>query len=312
MDGKELSYKLKNLINESADSSFLDSKTTYDLLNEAAIELVSRTNCLKAQQSITTVASQQAYSINADYLKLYIKNNDGNLYVKYNNATPSPGGDTFLTWRDYEQIIYSNQIQTVPIPNRFSIIDNPTLSTRLSGTATATGSLVGGESVLTDSGANFSTVSPGDVVHNTTDSSDELSSDGIVLSVQSNTQLLVAMFNGTNNFFTTGDAYIIQPQGTYQLILDPPPNTSGHTATFYYIQKPLPVYSDYGIFRFPSHYNNAAVKYAAFLYKYRDRQPNFGDHLYMIFDNEVRKAQNNSNLALNRTGFRMNLKNRQR
>ena len=49
-------------------------------------------------------------------------------------------------------------------------------------TTTSAGAAVGGASTLTDTGGDFSDVSPGDIVHNTTDGS-----DGIVLSKTSST-----------------------------------------------------------------------------------------------------------------------------
>jgi hypothetical protein len=97
------------------------------------------------------------------------------------------------------------------------------------------------------------------------------------------------MFNGSLNYWTSGDAYIIFPQARYQFILDPPPSTSGHTVTLTYISKPVPVYSPYRAYNLPTEYIEPVVSYAAWKYKYRDREPIFGDMLYRVWDMQTRE-----------------------
>lgn len=295
-------YRLRQLINEGSSSGFLDNKTTYDLINEAACELVNRSGCLTNTQTITTVANQSNYSLNPDFLRLYLETKQNSKYIKYNDGD----SDYFITDTTYENITYQNATDSVTIPDNFTIIDNPTLPSRVTGTCTTGGTISGGESTLTDASGNFANVTAGDIIHNTTDVS-----DGIVLSKTSNTVIVTALFNGTDNDWDVSDAYVIQPQGRMQLVLNPPPDTSGHTITVYYVQRPAPVYSDYGVFRFSQQYTNTLIKYAAFLYKYRDREPNFGDKFYIAFDSDIRKNAKDFNMAVNRRGFSVNLKKRQ-
>jgi len=301
LDGKELLYGLRQLLNESSTSTFLDIKSSYYWINEAAKEIVNRTHCLSATQTITTIAQQTAYPLNANFLKLYLMDTNDEFFIKYNDGV----SDSFIKWDKYQNIVYQNQTDSTPIPYRFSIID-AILSDKITGVTSATGTLSGGECILTASASDFSNVNAGDIVHNTTDSS-----DGIVLEKTSSTILKTALFNGTNQW-GLADSFVIVPQGRLQLILDPPPSTSGHTITVYYQQRPDPVYSDYRTFRFLSQYNAPLIKYAMFLYKYKDRSPNFGDNLYILANNEIKRAATNINLNLNRQGFRVNFKKRRR
>jgi len=288
-------------LNEDSSSSFLDDKTTYSYLWDAAIEFSTRAEALKSTQSITTVADQSGYALNADFIRLYLKDSSGDYYIKYNDGT----NDTFLNFREYENVIHDNQTTSVSIPNRFSILDYPTLYSQVTGTATSTAAASGGQCTLTDTAGSFSNVSAGDVIHNTTDGS-----DGYVLSKTSSIEIIVALFGGSANDWTIGDTYVIQPQGRLQIVLDPPPSTASETVTVYYIQRPAPVFSSYGIYRFASQYCDAIVKYAAFLYKYRDREPDFGDYLYKNFERIARMNQYNMNASLQRTSFSVNLKRR--
>lgn len=291
IDGKSLLRTLRESLNEASTSEFLDTRTSYEYLYEAAIEFVSRTDCLKLTQSITTVANQAGYTLNADFMKLYLKNSSNKYYIKYNDGSTNH----FINFRDYEDIVFGNNTTSQPIPNYFTIIDDPTKDTKLSSTTTSVGASSGGETILTDTNANFADVSAGDIVHNITDGS-----DGVVLSKTSSTVLVTALFGGTNNDYTSGDSYVIQPQARLQLIFDPPPSTAGHTVTVYYIQRPDPVFSDYGIYRIQGQYLGALVEYAAFKYKYRDREPNFGDKFFQQWSSQIKK----SNVVLNKAFVR--------
>jgi hypothetical protein len=301
MDGKELLYKLRHLLNESADSGFLDNKTSYDYLNEAAYEFIRRTKFLKTTQSITTVADQSTYDLGTDFIEMYLKEDENRPYIKINDG----GSDQFIYWKDYEDIVFSNNTTSVAIPGGFSIVNDSTLDSRITGTTTSAGAASGGECTLTDTAADFSTVNAGDVVHNTTDGS-----MGVVLSKTSSTVLVTALFNGTANDWTSGDSYVIQPQSKLQLVLDQPTSTAGYTITIYYIQRPAPVYSDYGIFKIQRQYMDALVKYAFWLYKYRDSEPNWGDGMYVYFDRQARAAQDTINGTYKRNRVSVNLKSR--
>jgi hypothetical protein len=303
MDGKELLYKLRNLLNESADSGFMDDKTSYDNLNEAAYEFNRRAKFLRATQTITTVADQSTYDLNTDFMELYLRDYEKQPFIKINDGST----DQFIFWRDYEDIIYSNNTTSEAIPGFFSIINDSTLDTRLSSVTTSAGAASGGECTLNDTAADFSTVNAGDTVHNTTDGS-----TGVVLSRTSGIALQTALFSGTNNDWSDGDSYIIQPQGKLQLVLDAPPANSGYTITIHYVQRPAPVYSDYGAFRLQRQYMDALVKYADWLYKYRDSEPNLGDGMYAYFDRQARAAQSTTNSTYRRNDVSVNLRARKK
>ena len=293
--------RLRQLLNEDTDTGWLDTRTSYDFFYEAAKELVDRTNCLRTTQSITTVAEDDEYDLNPDFLKLYARNRDNNFYVRLNDGSTNH----FLVWKDYEDILYDNNTTSVTIPSHFSIIDVAD-QTQVTGTATSTAAASAGECTLTDTAGDFSDVNAGALIHNTTDTS-----TGIVLSKTSSTVLVVALFGGTANDWTSADAYVIQPQSRYQIYIDPPPSTAGYTLTVPYIQQPAPVYSDYGIYRFSDQYTEPLVKYAAFLYKYRNAEPDFGDSLYMHWDRAMGRAAYSINKGQRPGNFKVNLKKRQ-
>jgi len=302
MDGKNLLYRVRQALDEDSSSSFMDDRSSFDYLYEAAIELAMRTKALRSSQSITTVADQDGYTLNADYLGLYAKDTHNRFFVKY---TDSSSNDSFLFWKDYEDILFENQTASVTVPSFFTIIDDSTKDSQVTGTATSTASATGYQSILTDTAGDFSDVSAGDSVHNTTDGS-----DGIVLSKTSSTVLVVALFGGTANDWTSGDAYVIQPQGRMKLVLDQPPETAGETITLNYIKRPDPVYSYYGTYRFQNHHLMALVKYAAWMYKYRDREPQTGDQLFQYWDRQVGVSSEQMRTATNQKGFKVNRKAR--
>jgi hypothetical protein len=184
-----------------------------------------------------------------------------------------------------------------------SITDNQTAPSNISATATSTSAVASDLAPLVDSAASFSTtVNPLDLIHNVTDSS-----DGLVISVTNGTTLQTKLWGGTNNFWTSGDTYIIVPQGRKSLVVDPPSNVSGHTITVPYIQKPNPVYSKYASYRFDPMFGPAIVKYAAWLFKYRDREPQYGDAWYQYWSNAIARATAVTNKAYDRTRFRVNM-----
>jgi len=299
MDGKTLLYKLRNLLQEDSSSGYMDDRSSYNYLYEAAVSFVSRTKCLRATQEVTTVAETSEYTLNADYIELYLKTPDNKFFAKYNDGST----DSFIYEKEYEDIIYENNTTSVSVPSNFCIIDDSTLDSQVTGTTTSAGAASGGQCTLTDTTGDFSDVSAGDIVHNTTDGS-----DGIVLSKTSSTVLVTALFGGTNNDWSSSDAYVIQPQGRMKIKLVPPPSTSSHTATVYYIQRPAPVYSDYGVYRFPSQYADAIVKFAAWLYKYRDDDPNFGDAWFKFWDADVRRYAQIMKGSGRRTKFSVSFK----
>lgn len=299
MDGHDLTRRLTQLLNEESGSDWLDPRTTYDFLYEAAIAFVDRTHCLKSTQPITTVADTSSYNLNPDFLKLYLTNGAGDLIIKYNDGTD----DYFLTWKDYNDIVYGNQTDSVSIPSHFAIIDAD-LPAQVIGLATASDAATGGLSGLTSTAAYLADVESGSIVHNITDGS-----HGIVISKTSATLVETALFAGSDNDWTNLDSFIVQPQGRYQIVLDAPPDTAGHTITVYYIQRPEPVYHNYGVYRFPVQYTQALVKYAFWLYKYRDRDANFGNAMYQFWEMEIRKYGHSINQAVRPNNVKVRFKN---
>lgn len=301
MDGRQLLERLREVLNEDATSGFVDDKNSYWYLWEAARDFVSRTNILTDTQSITTVADQDSYTLNADFAELYLRDVDQDFIIKYNDGS----NNTFPFWKDYNKVIYEDNTTSVSIPANFTVKDDNTLDSQVTGTTTSAGVLSAGEATLTDTTADFSDVSAGDIVHNTTDGS-----DGIVLSKTSSIVLVTALFGGTDNDYTSGDIYVIQPQSRMQMILNPPPSTAGHTITLYYIKYPAPVFSDYGMYQIPSNYMTTLAKYAAWLYKYRDSEPDFGDAWYQFYDREVRKANRSLSNTLNKNTLKVSFRSR--
>lgn len=298
MDGSIMLYQLRQLLQEGSTSTFLDERTSYDNLYEGACALVSELGLLTDTQTITTVATQSLYDINANYLCLFLRDDQNQYILKYNDGS----NDTWVSFRDYGYAYQNDGADDQSIPNSFSIVDK-SLPTNISSTATADGASSGGQCTLTDSTAPFASVSAGDTVHNTTDGS-----EGIVLSVTSTSAIVTSLFGGTDNDWTNADAYVLVPQARKQLYLNPASLTAGHTITFKYICKPDPVYSDYGQYRIPSVYMPAVVKYAAWLYKYRDREPNFGDAWYKFWEMQLRKGKANENKTPMGQSFSVNMR----
>ena len=299
MDGATLTRELQQLLSETSSGTWLDTKSNYDYLYEAALTTADRINAFSTSATITTVADDLDYYLPADFLKLYLTDKTNRSFIKYNNGSD----DYFIYFKPYEEIILADNDDSVAIPSEFSIIDAPAL-TQITGTTTSAGAVANGECTLTDTAGGFSTatVNVGDFVQNTSDGS-----HGIILAITSTTALVTALFGGTNNDWTSGDAYIINPQGRFQLILDPPPSTSGHTITVYHIQRPAPVYSPKRSYRFAPHYKRPLINYAAWLYKYRDSEPNFGDAFYKYWDNSVRRFGTTLNQAMKRTQLKVNM-----
>ena len=304
MDGATLFRSLREAIGEAASSQYIDFRTGYQYLWDAAIAVCYRTRSLKNTQTITTVAEQTTYVLNADFLELDLTDHRGLPIIKYSDGTST----YWISIDDYHKIVRANNTTSVSVPSLFTIIDKNSLYSQVTGTATSAGSASAKVSTLTDTGGLFTTtdyVSAGDVVHNTTGAS-----SGLVLSVTSATALSTALYDnatGASEGWTQDDAYVIQPQGRYQLILDPPPSTAGHTITVYYIQRPAPVFHDYGVYRFPAHHQNALVDYAAARYKLRDKEGSMWNAFKKEWTERIGGVGVMANAAMNRKGFRMRL-----
>lgn len=192
-------------------------------------------------------------------------------------------------------------------PDWFTIRDKQDKMTQVTGTATSTAADSAGQVTLTDTSAAFITteyVTAGDNIHNTTDSS-----TGVVLSITSDTALVCALFGGDTDF-TENDVYVIQPQSRQEIFFDPPPSTAGYIVRVPFLARPAPVYSDYGIYEFRTHNMEAIIKYAAWLYKYRDSEPDFGDKLFLFWDQAIRQEASSLRPHVRKPRLGVNLKKR--
>jgi len=303
MDGKTLLQQLRNRLNEDETSTFLDTKSSYEFINEAAVELSQKTKLLTGVQTITTVADQKEYELNADFLNLYLLDSSLNLFIKYNDGS----NNSFPTIVNYENIAQKQVIISALIPERFYLKTSNSTPTQLTSTASNTITSSGGESVLNDTGGDFSTASVGDTIHNTTDGS-----SGIITSKTSTTSIKTALFNGTNDYWSAGDTYIIQPQTKLIIGLDDTPSTAGHTITIEYVKRPDPVYTDYASFRFPYQYSNILILYAMYLYKIRDNKVQEAAQFLTLFSRALKKASSQISDSTNRRKLIVNFKRRDR
>jgi hypothetical protein len=298
MDGYTLSRDVRELLNEDSTSLFIDSRNTYDYLYEAACDLNSKIHALTSSQTITTVDGTSEYVLNSDFMGLYLKN-DNNFYVKLYDGTSY----YWVRYSDPDSIYYLNNTDEVAIPNQFTISDYQALTTRITGAATADGTSTYGECTLTDTTSPpFTDVTVGDMVHNITDGS-----HGVVISITSTSAIITSLFDGTNNDWTSGDTYMVVPKGRMMLTLDPIPSTSAYSVYVEYLQKPEPVFSLYKTYRFDNTWRFALAKYAAWLYKYRDREPNYGDSWYKYYDMQIRNYKRDHKKASNKGGFKVYL-----
>ena len=398
MDGKNLLRRLREVLDEESTGTWMDDRTSYDFLWEAAKQFVFRTGCITSETEFLTVANQKEYQLPTNFIKLYLKNRDNRFYVQYSGS----GADNNIFFRDLEDLDYNknahtydtqqstmtrtsttfkdigqdfsdwettsgnaaykitvthttgavewayldeastgtNTDDTIAVysdlalsstgwngtsgtpsfyrientsgqttPDFFTVRDKQDKMTQSTGTATSAGGATAGSCTLTDTSATFITteyVTAGDLVHNTTDGS-----DGVVLSITSDTALVCALFGGTDNDWTSSDAYVIQPQSRQELYFDPPPSESGYIVRVPFLARPAPVYSDYGVYEFRTHNMEAIIKYAGWLYKYRDSEPDFGDKLYMFWDNAIRQEAQSLRPHVRKRKLNVNLKKRQ-
>jgi hypothetical protein len=303
IDGYTLLFELREALNETSASAFMNDRVSYGYLWDAALKINLNIAALTSTQTISALTSTSIYNLNPDYMGLYMRDFQKNLFIKYNDGS----SDTFITFQTYEELYYQNNSTATSIPWRFSLKDITSAISNITGTASAIGTVSDGEATLTDtsSASKFSTVNPGDIIHNTTSGY-----HGMVIAKISETALITAIFNadGDAQSWAASDYYIIIPQGRFALVIDPPSSTASHTITVPYIKKPVPVFSPYRSYDFPFECKEALVQYAVFKYKYRDREPSFGDKFMQWFGQEVGQERKAMRKAVNRGGFTMNMK----
>lgn len=123
-----------------------------------------------------------------------------------------------------------------------------------------------------------------------------------VISCETTKTYIVENRSGT---FTDGE---IISDGTYTADCGTgyPTFTGQQTITVNFLQRPDPVYSDYGSYRFAAGYEEALLKYACWLYKYRDLTPDMADKFYSFYEMQLRKAKNVNNKAVGKKDFKVN------
>lgn len=304
MNGNSLVYALNNVLRESSTSSFLDLRSSYSYIYEAVREFSRRTKTLTSTKSISTITGVTRYDLPTDFNNLYFRDDRNRLVIKYITLASSTN---WLPFRNYDAMSEAENTSNVAVPGTFSINDEQTLKTRITGTASAAGAVALEETVLTDtsSSTQFANANVGDNIANITDGS-----SGIIIEKTSDTALVTVLFGGTNNDWTSGDSYVIVPQSVKQMVLDPPPSATGDTVLVPYLEEPTPVFSSYRTYRIDDQYEIALSFYAAWLYKYKDSKQDEGDKWYKIFDDKVRKATKEANKQLGRNTFRVNLQKR--
>ena len=307
MDGKLLQYQLNKILNEGETSSFIDTRTSYDYLYQAACELSRLLQTLTGTQTITTVAGQTTYDINADYYCQYIHDTESKFFVTFDNGSDD---DSNMYFRDAAALLGDGITDTRTVLNTYTIM-TADLPDRVTGTATESSEAEHGQATLTDSAADFSDIEAGDLVYNVDDES-----SGVVLAKVSDTALTTALFGGSlrdgdvKNGWWDSDEYYIHPQSRKQMVLGEIPYAAGYEITLNYIKKPAPVYSDIGRYNFDQTFTAALTKYASFLYKFRDAEPNFASNFLAMWEREVRLARAHEDRTLNRKGYRVNFKKR--
>jgi len=305
MDGKRLRRMLRSMLNEESGSNYLDSFTTYDILNQAASKLNERIEHITTEQTISTVADQANYTLDADFVRLTREDNLGRPLIRYSDGVTLyniPHVDDDVRWKNATFTTTS-----VAIPDSFAVVYDDSEDSQNSGTATSTATSVAGKATLTATGADFSDVEAGDTIHNTTDGS-----MGVVISKTSSTVLLTALFDGTLNYWTSTDAYVIQPQAKYRIQLTPPPSNGSETLTVPYLKRPKPVYSDYDAFQFPIEFQDALLFYAVGFYKYRNQMHDEGNTWFAHADQNVKRYIKVSNKTQNKRRAIVNFKKKQR
>ena len=86
MDGKDLQRRFKELLHIKSTDTDFNERGMYDYLYAAAKQWVLETKCLTSSQTITTTANTASYTLNGDYLSMYLKHND-RYYLKYYDGT---------------------------------------------------------------------------------------------------------------------------------------------------------------------------------------------------------------------------------
>jgi len=286
MDGAKLKLTMLDFLDElTEDDLYAFARKMYDCLDLAAGIYARETLSLHAEEEITTVADQQAYDLPTGYVSLSMKNRRDRFFIKYYDGS----NYSFPIFDSWDRIYKSNLTDSKEWPNKFTIRDKPAKEELITGTTTAAGAASGGQCTLTDTSKAFTTtdrVYPRDIVHNTSDGS-----TGYVLSVTDANNLVTALFAGTDDDWTSGDGYVIQPAAEKQIFLDAPSQTAGHTIYVPYATTPSPVFSDYGFWRISPRSCRGICAGAASIFKMPKREFTESRQIGGLFAAEIERAR---------------------
>lgn len=298
MEGFTLKRKVMELLQESVGSTFVNDRTTYDYIYAAVQDFNIRTHFSTGTQIINILPNISTYNLNADYVMPQLTDDYNRPFFLWNYQ----GAISNVYPMDYDTQILEQSTTSSTVASNYSTVNAQPLGNS-SGSCTLQGLTSNGESILTDTTlSQFANLSVGDLVHDLTDGS-----DGLIMGIISSTQIYTALFGGIANQWSLNDAYVIVPQTRYSIVFYPTPLAAA-TATIYYVKAPAPVYSVYRSYNLPFQYDDPIAEFAAFKYKYRDQEPQFGDALYQHYELAAKKYASDMRKGIDKkSGYRVNL-----
>lgn len=211
--------------------------------------------------------------------------NDG-IYLYQDKFLNNSGVNGVEATPDYYMIYEAAQGD----PDKFCITVSEKHEAPNAYTCASTGAIVNGESWFVGATSDDfigDGLAEGDYIYNTTDGS-----EGRIIDAPREQRLRVALFGGTNNYCSSDDSVVVVRRNRQQIHLTPTPSASNDLIHFPYIAIPHPVFSDHRAYTVRDTAAKSLVKYAAFLYKFRDSEPDFGNVYFIAFDRECRKELN--------------------
>ncbi len=276
MDAHSIISKVYSLINEATTSTFIDDATTYEFLNSALREVVRRTQLFIKEATIKITAGQKSYPLPNDFLKFFAKTDDD--YAEpalYYNSNK-------ITYIDYGTYLSLDRSATARIPTNYTLNFSYPASS-ITGTTTSNATPNNGEVQLVSASGNFSSSLIGGAVHVTHNS---VTYNGYVVEYVSPTVLVVATQPSTS--ISAGDPYVISPPPTNIITFYPTPSENFDLPISYYHTLP-PIYSPFRSIPIPQDLLIPIACYICWLYKYKDREPVYGDKYFLIFESGIRR-----------------------
>lgn len=270
MDGKQLIREFLDAVDRAeTDLLELQPRTIFTALDVAACDFARQTRMITKTATITTVDGQGRYDLPPDFLAIFgggDRQRGRPLVAKYTDA------DGNVTWPTAVNEALINQDANAEDeespPKVFSVVPRTSSEGRITGTTTSAGAAAAGEATLNDTGAGFDdSVEVRDRVHNVT-----TEADGIVVGVASDIALTCVLFGGRSASFGSGDAYVIVPAATQQVLLSRVSPVAGETLKVPYVAAPPPVFSDYASWPFPEDTCRSIAAYGAYMYLVNKKQ----------------------------------------